>query len=575
MNVSSVTKRLIAILVSCLFLLTSVNAIDVTISDPALEKLIRGKLVKPTGTLSSSDLESLTQLSSNLYDAEDSEKVKSLEGLEYATNLTELSFLGHSFTDLNPLSTLSKLKRLSIRLNPPINPAPIADLTELVELDLEDSGISNLSFISTLTKLERLYVSRNQIKSLSGIESLSNLLSISASDNQIKSLNPIASLSKLDDLDIRNNNITSLAPLANSTSLTDLGLSDNPLLSLELLSSLTNLTNLFIDEVPGLDFTPISDLTNLNFLTIRYNEIESLSFLSTLNQLQWLEVDNNRIRDPSPLATLTTLTYLQIYANHITDISSLETLIPINGVSLHSNFIDFSAGAPSVNTIALWRDTHGIDLENLDQYSQYFILDFSIPFFQSEPSIGYIQIDSNSFWTATTDASWITLSQASGWETTTLEVTATANGSDQNRTATIDFGDEQITITQRFNSAYFAYLESRNIDIADTSYWPLADRNGNGESNIFEYDAGLDLVGFDSYFEYTLSHDSTNPTQQILSISKRSDGSDFPLQFSTNLENWETFTPSNERTVDSQRHIILPSEGATPVFIRARMVRSN
>ncbi|EDY84404.1 Leucine Rich Repeat domain protein [Verrucomicrobiia bacterium DG1235] len=536
--------------------------------DPALEALLRAAIVKPTGVLAASDLSSLSNLTSHLYDPEESQQIKSLEGLEYAQNLSELQLTGHAVTDFSPISLLTNLTTLTIQSNPTFDPAPLASLTNLKNLTIEDSELTSLAFASSLQKLERLSAGNNAISNLSGLETLTKLQSLQVPNNLIENIDPLSNLSILSQLSIETNKVSELAPLTGLDALTDLSIGENPIQSIAPIQSLNQLQILSAHSITGIDFSPISNLTNLAYLSIRYNEIEDIHFLSGLTSLTRLEIDNNRILDPSPLATLTSLSYLQIYANHITDISSLEAITPTYGIDLHHNFIDFSADAPSVATIALWRDTLGIDVGNLDQYTASFFPSSSTSVYQEEATTGALHLEANTYWTAQSDSDWLRLTPTSGWKTTDITLLIAANGTNQDRTATLSFGDSEFTITQGFNSAYFTYLETLGIDTTDTTYWPLADKDGDKDSNLFEYETGLDLTDANSYFEYTLSVDPSDSTKQILTISKRPDGSDFPLESSPDLESWTPYTPSSEQSSESRRHLSVP---ATSFFLRAKL----
>ncbi|MDQ8186136.1 leucine-rich repeat domain-containing protein [Pelagicoccus sp. SDUM812002] len=567
--------RELLLLGSALVFALSTLAIDVSIHDPILEAVLREKLAKESGVLTDAELKNLTTLQIVLYDPEESEKIKSLEGLEYASNLEQLELMGHSITDLDPVSFLSNLTKLRISNNPPFAPNPITSLTSLRSLTIENCGLTSLQFAAGLAELEQLTLSQNEIISLSPLEDLTKLTMLQVSNNRITSLNPLKDLPNLSLLEVRDNSVTDITPLSNVTSLETLDLSSNPLTTIDALGTLTQLENLTINNVTRLDLVPISNLTNLTYLSLRYNEIENISFLSSLTHLTRIEIDNNRILDPSPLATLSNLNYLQIYANYLTDISSLDTLELAQAVYLHHNFIDLSPGSPSGKTVEHWVNDHGTETGNLDQFDILLLVTLSSPFFPSEASSVTLDIVANFPWTASFDASWLSISQSSGFDSERVRIDVSANGTNKTRTATIDFGETEIHVIQRYHSDYFTAIVQEGIDINDESYWPLYDKDQDGDTNYFEWVAGLDLDDPNSKFEYKIEFHPDAPSLRRLKISKRFDGTDYQIEHSSTLQSWTSFesNASDDQSDQRYRYLTFPGEFDTPIFVRARITR--
>ena len=98
--------------------------------DPSLEYAVRLALAKPTGAITTTDLQSLKQLNTSWSGISD------LSGLEWATNLSSLSLSNNLIADPWPLAGLSVLTNLNLSRNPITNCAPLAQLTNLVSLDL-------------------------------------------------------------------------------------------------------------------------------------------------------------------------------------------------------------------------------------------------------------------------------------------------------------------------------------------------------------------------------------------------------------------------------------------------------
>lgn len=191
------------ILVTLLFPAQSYSAnSDVKIEDPILEKEIRNELkLEADQTLNLDNLEKLT----SLY-PKGKEKIKSLKGLERASNLTKLFLPNQEITDISPLRNLYQLEFLA----------------------LDGNQIQNICPISNMTKIQQLLISNNQIKDISCLSRLTGLTDLLASKNQIQD---IASLSKLPIkwLDVTNNPVSDITPINSMKALRTLFIEEDKL----------------------------------------------------------------------------------------------------------------------------------------------------------------------------------------------------------------------------------------------------------------------------------------------------------------------------------------------------------
>ena len=327
----------------------------VSIPDAALRRSIESALDKAPGALiAREEMLRITSL-----DASES-GVKSLRGLECATELETLDLRDNQITDLSPLAGLTNLTDLTLGWNQISNLSPLAGLTNLTYLVLDRNQIADLSPLAGLTKLYWLDLHDNQIAGLSPLAGLTNLTTLKLHDNQITDLSPLAGLTKLEWLDLYVNQITDLSPLAGLTNLTTLQLDDNQS-NLSPLAGLTNLTTLGLcnnqitdlSPLAGLtklewlrlqdnqitDLSPLAGLTNLTNLTLGWNQISNLSPLAGLTKLEWLNLENNQIAGLSPLAGLTKLTTLKLPVNQISNLSPLAGLTKLEWLNLENNQI--------------------------------------------------------------------------------------------------------------------------------------------------------------------------------------------------------------------------------------------
>ncbi len=217
----------------------------VTFADTSLERAVGEALVEalifpqvPT-SITVANMRSLTVLKANWRD------IKSLAGLEYATNLDTLNLGGNSITALTPLSSLTNLKWLM----------------------MERNNITDVSPLSSLTNLEELYLYMNKISDVSPLASLTNLTRLMIGENEgISDMSPLASLPKLKWLKMRG-----------------AGIDDAELQTFE---GLTNLTFLSLNGSPFTDIEPLTCLPNLEIL--RLVKVHNLNDVSKNTYIPYL-----------------------------------------------------------------------------------------------------------------------------------------------------------------------------------------------------------------------------------------------------------------------------------------------
>ncbi len=142
-----------------------------------------------------------------------SQKIVSIEGIQYLNNLKIFSVGGNQISDLSPLK----------------------DLKSLCEVSLPFNQITDLTPLSSLTNLQRINLSYNQIIDLEPLEYLSSLYALEIKSNYINNLTPISKLKELRTLDITGNCIRELWPLLCLEKLKDLWLYPRQLESIHLL----------------------------------------------------------------------------------------------------------------------------------------------------------------------------------------------------------------------------------------------------------------------------------------------------------------------------------------------------
>ena len=299
--------------------------------------------------------------------------IKSLEGLEYAVNMTSLDLTGNEVIDLNPLKgcknlenlelddqylaesgqylkditplkELTKLKKLVLKNNKIEDLSAIGNLTNLEELDLYGNrGIKSINGFENLKKLKKLLLNRTGgITDISPLKECKDLEELSIQNNKVSSIEALKDHEKLTLLDISGNKqITDLSPLEKSTKMTRLLANGNKIESLNSLKNLTDLKEIHVSENKIKDLSPLEKLVNLEDLDISNNpDIESLGVLKNLTNITELKINNaKKVKDFSPISKLTKLEDLTIIRSGLIDISFLRGLNEITEMNLQMNQI--------------------------------------------------------------------------------------------------------------------------------------------------------------------------------------------------------------------------------------------
>lgn len=194
------------------------------IKDPNLDQAIRLELKKFTGDITKDDLQELI----SLYPKDRSKKISSLEGLQYANNLTGLYLPGLGITDISPISGLNRLGVLGLNNNNIENIEPLRGLKSLRQLVISENKITNIDALSGLTQLTDLLIGNNSISDLSALKDL-HLKWLIISGNQVSSIEPLRNNSSLEHLYFNNNNVSDISVLESLPNLKEVALENNPL----------------------------------------------------------------------------------------------------------------------------------------------------------------------------------------------------------------------------------------------------------------------------------------------------------------------------------------------------------
>ena len=317
------------------------RGLAVNIPDPNLRAAIEAELGKAPGdTITTDDMANLTRLSAL------PATISDLTGLEAATNLTELFLADNSISDISPLKGLTNLTELYLADSSISDISPLAGLNNLTELSLGGNSIFDISPLAGLTNLTELYLADNSISDISPLAGLNNLTRLSLDYNPISDISALSGLINLTWLDLHNNSISDLSPLVANTGLGQgdaIIVNGNPLNNAAINTHIPALQRRGVRvDFDDLDLTPV-DIPDSNLRTAIEKDLGKASgapiTTEDMRRLIDLEASNASITDLTGLEHATNLTQLELSDNSISDISPLAGLNNLIWLDLNNNSI--------------------------------------------------------------------------------------------------------------------------------------------------------------------------------------------------------------------------------------------
>lgn len=211
------------------------DTFDVEVPDPQLRKCILNELdLAPETPIVNQVLQRMQSVDCIGVRLAEEDKIKTLEGLQYATNLKRLRVTYQNITDLTPLGksvkladldvshnkltslrgleTLKALDGLKATNNRISDISALAGIETLSSLDLEDNRLTELAHVSG-ENLRNLKVKKNRLQNLDYMTSLPRVTALDASDNRITDVKGLKPLRVIETIDLRNNFISDTTPL--------------------------------------------------------------------------------------------------------------------------------------------------------------------------------------------------------------------------------------------------------------------------------------------------------------------------------------------------------------------------
>ena len=152
----------------------------VSIPDAALRTCLERVLEKPSGTMiTEADMASVTHLGCG------GSGVATLEGLQYATALSEADLQANAIRELSPLAQLTSLTTLNMAYNNIADISALAGLTSLTFLSIGENAISDISALAGLTAIEALVMDTNRISDVAAVAGLTAIRTLHFWDNNV------------------------------------------------------------------------------------------------------------------------------------------------------------------------------------------------------------------------------------------------------------------------------------------------------------------------------------------------------------------------------------------------------
>ena len=301
--------------------------VEVVVPSAELRSILHQRLgVAAEQPLTCADLERLTMLGIT------QRGIETLEGLQFAINLTALTCNQCVLRDIGQVSRLRKLTSLSLTENGIVDVTPVAGLVALTSLDLQFNRITDVRALAGLTNLTLLNLRGNV---LDGIDAL-------------------AGLTRLQQLFLRETRITSATALTQLVDVENLTLSFNQLTTLDGLQGMTKLARLEIDDNGTIsDLGALTNLQALVFLDAEYNSIEDIAPLAGKTALTTLDLSENYIADLHVVDWgALPLGHLDLRSNLITDITPLAALSVVGDLDLSYNRISNAAPLTGLHALS-------------------------------------------------------------------------------------------------------------------------------------------------------------------------------------------------------------------------------
>ncbi|NKC59576.1 leucine-rich repeat domain-containing protein [Vagococcus fluvialis] len=318
-----------------------------------------------------------------------------LDSLESKEQLTHLRTQLRNDNEVELLNSLPNLQFLDMTyVAEEVTSKSLLKLTNLTSLGYRNYAKADINWMSNLVNLKKLSIdSADKIPDFSVLYSLTNLESLKIENaDLLKDINFINNMPKLKQLELINTSVKDIEPLKNKESLNKLTLKRNEISNIEALNTLNNLTELTLLGIKGESSTSLNNFDHLEKVTIDSSNLDSISQLKTLTTLV---IDGGSEIDLTKLDRFQKLGTLSLNSVDFTNEETLINLPLLKKISLKeaSNDSNYDVGT------SLFEINFLEELNLGEKVSLYLNKDraFSLPNLKkmtiTEPSYLYMKID--------------------------------------------------------------------------------------------------------------------------------------------------------------------------------------
>ncbi|MES1983072.1 MAG: leucine-rich repeat domain-containing protein [Pseudomonadota bacterium] len=250
------------------------------------------------------------------------EKTADVTPLSELTNLRGLFLLNTQVADITPFTKLKKLQTIVLMNTKVTDVTPLTGLHCLQRLDLDGTPVMDITPLAGFKNLQALFLSRTHVTDAKPLAGLVNLQVLFLGNTKVTDITPLANLRKLRTLFLYDTKVADVAPLA----------------------GLNNLQALFLTRTQVADVTPLTGLNNLQELFLSYTQVTDVTQLAQLHNLQELDLSDTKVVDVRPLAKLKNLRSLDLSNTQVVDIMPLSGLNNLQTLNLNNTqLVDVNA----------------------------------------------------------------------------------------------------------------------------------------------------------------------------------------------------------------------------------------
>ena len=251
-----------------------------------------------------------------------------VEWIRKCSNITKLSLLSTQFSDLEPVSSLKRLRFLNIRATHVKSLSPLVRCFWLEELDASWTRVGDLSWIKpkTLPRLRVLNLGWTQVKDVSPASMLSNLRVLNLNGTSLSTICGSNSwVGGLQTLDISWSGFQNLHTIVCCCTVKTLDVSGCSVDDCSALKHLA-LESLNATKCSLRDLSSLSHLTSLTNLSVAWNELISSEPLEGLSRLKTLDLSFTMVKNIQVPQSLTSLNLSGTFVSDLEPVASLSNL---------------------------------------------------------------------------------------------------------------------------------------------------------------------------------------------------------------------------------------------------------